>query len=362
MKKILVPGLLLLLILVFTLPACGSAAPATTAAPTQTAAPTTQPPQVIKLKYSTSMAPVEGPTKVATRMLDTIEQKSAGKIKVDRFVGGTLGKANEQLGLVGGGSVDFVSYSMTWAKDQLPLHSYMNWGTGSQAKVLDLMNKLNFEIPETKAILDEECKAKGIKILFFLCVGQNGIIGKPQFTKLADLKGKKIGVVPAYRALDALGLTTVSMNIPDIYEGLAKGVIDAEALALQPMYLLKWHEVSKCFMADGHYSAGQLICVNLKTWDSLSPDLQKIVQDAAADAQKWGCNLVVEDEGKALQAFKDAGLTTGTLPASDTEQMFALEYKFRAKDMIDLCTPIGKVDQAKIILKNLDQITGVKSQ
>jgi len=339
-----------------------AAAPATTAAPSQPAAPATQPAQTYKLKYSTSMAPVEGPTKVATRMLDTIEQKSGGRIKVDRFVGGTLGKANEQLGLVGSGSVDFVSYSLTWAKDQLPLHSYMNWGIGSQAKVLDLMNKLNFEIPETKAILDEECKAKGIKMLFFLCVGQNGLIGKPQFTKLADLKGKKVGVVPAYRALDALGLTTVSMNIPDIYEGLSKGVIDAEALALQPMYLLKWHEVTKCFMSDGHYSAGQLVCMNLKTWDSLSPDLQKIIQDAAAEAQQWGCNLVVEDEGKALKAFKDAGLTTGQLPASDTEQMFALEYKFRAKDMIDLCTPIGKVDQAKVILKNLDKITGVSSQ
>jgi TRAP-type transport system periplasmic protein len=346
LKKVLVSGLLLLLMLVFIFPACGSPS-------------SSQPAQVIKLKYSTSMNATEPPIVIASYYLDQLEKKSNGRIKVEKFVGGTLGKQNEQLGLVSGGSVDFCSISASWIRDKLPLHSYMNWALGGPDVVANIQRKMNFEIAETVAILDKENTDNGIKILTFFNTGQNGIISKVPFTKLADLKGKKIGTAPNYRALDAMGLTTVSMQIPDIYEGLSKGVIDAQALSIAPMAAMKWHEVSKCFMGDRHYAAGQFICINLKTYNGLPADIQKIITETAVDAQKWGAEYDKKNGEDTQEIFKKAGLTVGTLPESDTQQMFTLEYGFRAKDMLDLCTPQGKTEQANIILKNLDKITGV---
>jgi len=308
------------------------------------------------------MAPVEPPIVVAEHFLDLVEQKSNGRIEVERFTGGTLGKSNEQLDLVGGGSVDFASISISWIRDRLPLHSFMNWTIGGQDKPAYIMEQMNFVIPETSKILEKEREENGIKILTFLNVGRNGIIAREPFDTLADLKGKKIGTSPNYRALDSMGLVTVSMQIPDIYEGLAKGVIDAQALALSPMVALKWYEVSKCFMGDGHYSAGQFIGMNLDTWNKLPKDMQKIITESASEAQKWGADYVIQQEEKGLTLFKEAGLKVGVLPESDQQEMYSLEYKFRAQDMLDLCEPKGKVEEAKIILKNLDNLTGVQSQ
>jgi TRAP-type C4-dicarboxylate transport system substrate-binding protein len=344
MKRRLISGLLVLVMLLAVFATACSSTPAPT--------------EVIKLKYSTSMAPVETPVIYANYLLDYLEEESNGKVEVERFVGGTLGKANEHMDLVGGGSVDFCSISLSWVRDKLPLHSYMNWILGGQEVVADLHQQLNRDIPETAQILEQENADAGIKILAFFATGENGIIAREPFNSLADLKGKKIGTSPNYRAIESMGLTTVSMAIPDIYEGLAKGVIDAQCLALAPMAALKWHEVSKCFMGDGHYSGSQFICINLDTWNSLPKDIQDILLKGSEKAEKYSIEYDKKNTEETLQIFRDAGLTVGRLPESDSQQMFELEYQFRAQDMIDLCEPKGKVDEAQIILKHLDEITG----
>jgi TRAP-type C4-dicarboxylate transport system substrate-binding protein len=43
-------------------------------------------PQVIKLKFSTSFFPPEPPCVFANRTLDLVEQKTNGKVKIERFV------------------------------------------------------------------------------------------------------------------------------------------------------------------------------------------------------------------------------------------------------------------------------------
>ena len=156
-----------------------------------------------------------------------------------------------------------------------------------------------------------------------------------------------------------MGLTTVSMQIPDIYEGLSKGIIDAQALSIAPMAAMKWHEVTKCFMGDRHYAAGQFICINLKAFNALPADIQKTITETAVEAQKWGADFDKKNGEDTIDIFKKAGLTVGQIPEADSQQMFKLEYGFRAKDMIDLCTPMGKVAEANVILNNLDKITGV---
>ena len=54
---------------------------------------------VIKLKYSSCYMPFEPPNIQANHCLDLVEQKTNGKVKIERFMGGALGGPGEQLGL-----------------------------------------------------------------------------------------------------------------------------------------------------------------------------------------------------------------------------------------------------------------------
>ncbi|MFC1945984.1 TRAP transporter substrate-binding protein [Chloroflexota bacterium] len=355
MKKLML--MVLALMTLVALPLLIACSSETTQTPATTQPPaTTEPAQVFNLKYSSSMAGVEPPVIYANRLLDIVEERSNGRVKVERFVGGTLGKSSEQLGLVSGGSVDFVSISASWIRNEMPLHSYMNWALGGEEVVANIQNQMNFVIPETKAVLDKENQANNLNILTFWNTGENGIIAREPFTKLDDLKGKKIGTAPNYRALEALGLTTVSMIIPDIYEGLAKGVIDAQCLAITPMAALKWHEVTKCFMADRHYAAGQFFAINLSTWNSLPADIQAIILDASNETRAWALDYDKQNTKDVLEIFRQAGLVVGELPEEDTKKMHTLEYDFRKQDMIDLAGPKGMTAEVEIIFKHLDKL------
>jgi len=302
------------------------------------------------LKFSTSFQAVELPVIVSNRFMDNIEQKSGGRVKFERFVGGVLGKSTEQLALVSSGSVDLVTVNISPYRDKLPLHSYMNWHRGGPEATVGIQNKLMVEIPETKAILDKEDQDNNMKILFAMSTGICGFAARQPFTTLADLKGKKIGGFPNYAALTEMGYNVISVDVSQVYESLKNGVIDAMTLTLVPAVGLKWYEVAKMWMSDGMFASGQYIFINLKTWNSLPPDIQQLFMDEARTAQAFSIEKDKADTQKNLQFFQNYR----QLPDTDTRNMWERQYRILNANMLDTATKQGKEREAKVILNTLD--------
>lgn len=119
------------------------------------------------------------------------------------------------------------------------------------------------------------------------------MINEPKFRDdgVLDLTGVKLRDNPIYHAFfEALNATTASMASTEVYAALEKGVVDATAWTSIGLQDLKWDKFIKYRVDPAFYSTDLGIIVNLDTWNDLSDESKKIIQDT-----------VIEWEGKSYE-------------------------------------------------------------
>jgi tripartite ATP-independent transporter DctP family solute receptor len=96
-----------------------------------------------------------------------------------------------------------------------------------------------------------------------------------------DLKGIKMRSpdTPIYlECWRALGATPVAFNFNKIYEVLKTGQADAQDNPLNVAELLKLYEVQKYISLTSHMWSGFNLIANLKMWQGLPADVQRIIE------------------------------------------------------------------------------------
>jgi len=108
-------------------------------------------------------------------------------------------------------------------------------------------------------------------------------------TKPEDLKGLKIRMMgnPLYvDTMNALGGTGVAMGMPEVYNGIATGVVDG-AENNQPSYVsFNLISVAKYYSFTRHLMIPEILVMSKKVYNSMTPDEQKLVMKLAAEAQQ----------------------------------------------------------------------------
>ncbi|MDX9860955.1 MAG: TRAP transporter substrate-binding protein [Rhodospirillales bacterium] len=108
-------------------------------------------------------------------------------------------------------------------------------------------------------------------------------------TKPEDLKGLKIRMMgnPLYvDTMNALGGTGVAMGMPEVYNGIATGVVDG-AENNQPSYVsFNLISVAKYYSFTRHLMIPEILVMSKKIYNSMTPDEQKLVMKLAAEAQQ----------------------------------------------------------------------------
>ncbi|MGI9951899.1 TRAP transporter substrate-binding protein DctP [Moorellaceae bacterium AZ2] len=315
--------------------------------------------EVIKLKYACTYQKTEEGALIGYKFCDYVEERSGGRVKFERYPGGVLGGAPEILRLVSSGSVDVVSFPHVVFKDELPLSAIPEWSSGAPEKAVEYFNKIFLEIPETSPLLEQEAQEHNIKYLRFVSGGCNVFVSKKEINSLADLKGKKLGAGAAQEAFAKLGVTVVNVTPPDIYEDFSRGIIDVTHMGFGPTVQLKWYEVAKCWVFDGTYTAGNPITVNLNTWNKLPPDIQQIFIEGAKAASDYSIELAKNTREQNIQTLKNAGAVVKELSPAEAQQWFQNIFEYGKKDMLERATKAGKAEQAKIILKHVEEQLGM---
>jgi TRAP-type transport system periplasmic protein len=127
----------------------------------------------------------------------------------------------------------------------------------------------------------------------------------------ADMKGLKVRVQP-----DAIYLATVKgmggspTPIPasEIYTSLQTGVVDGQENPISNIWQRKLHEVQKYIMRTGHITQNQVVAISEDVFQSLKPEVQKIITQAAIDAGDYQNKLIDEIEAQDLESLKKGGM------------------------------------------------------
>ncbi len=106
-----------------------------------------------------------------------------------------------------------------------------------------------------------------------------------------DLTGVKLRDNPIYHAFfEALNATTSSMPSTEVYAALEKGVVDASAWTQIGILDLKWDKFLKYRVDPAFYNTDLGIIFNLDSWNALSAESQKLIQDVIIEWEEKSYN------------------------------------------------------------------------
>jgi tripartite ATP-independent transporter DctP family solute receptor len=171
-------------------------------------------------------------------------------------------------------------------------------------------------------------RRNGLKFLAYGHIGWIGIQNSKREVKTPpDLKGLKIRTMPDSVLVDtmnALGAMGVSMGIPELYSAVQQGVLDGVSTSAQFLYSLKIHEVAKYYIHLKVQTSPAIVLINLKFWNSLSPDIQKVFLEASKNWEKNNDAYYVDNSKKTsddniMGFFKELGVKIYDPSKAETE-------------------------------------------
>jgi len=260
----------------------------------------------------------------AQKFADLLSEKSAGKLKVRLFPGGTLGGDVQTVSALQGGTLDITV-----------LNSGILAAQAADFAMLDFPFLFN-SVEEAHAVIDgpvgqklaAQLDSKGLVGLGYWDLGfRNLTNSKRPVTKLEDMQGLKIRVIqsPIYlETFTALGANPVPMAFPEVYTGLEQHTIDGQENPFTVIEGNKFFEVQKYLSVTGHIFNPQSLIISQKTWSRLNDDEKALIRDAASEAQKFQREVTAASMDKARATLE------GEMAVND----IALEEKDRFRERV----------------------------
>jgi TRAP-type C4-dicarboxylate transport system substrate-binding protein len=320
----------LLLVLVVAVSACGtsesttttSAAPATTA--TTSATPTTAPPTTAPASTDTTAAAFQG---------DPIELKMASMHAPTAPSGLDLEAWAEKIKEATNGTVTIRHYGSSQLIPGPDMPSGIRDGVADIGNSFIFKPEPGFEVGVnlTQLVRGKDL-ADGVRIFDALWAAYPDImqsqwkdfkvlwiipslatilytVDKPVRT-MDDIKGLEIRVPNAITAdfMKSLGASPVSMSTPDWITSLDKGTTDGGATTVGSMYDFRIAEKFKYATIFPMGNSINFLIMNMNSWNKLSPDQQKAIDDSLADARQSAINAWAESETAAKAYSLENGI------------------------------------------------------
>jgi len=325
----------LIIILTATLiPACNNGGGTTT---TDGGGPTTAPPGAITLTLVSGWSdPWNGNVKLH-EFVDRINKESKGKLFINYLGGAEVAPLSETGGLVRDGVFDMALVAPAYYAGLCPPAAMAHFVPPDPTVQRQLGITAQFDTFLRQRM---GCTTPG-----FIWQGESfGIISSQPITS-ADWKGMLIHTLPILTAgLTYCGASTVSLTTAEFYVALERGVADAVP---QPRgsvpYDLRLYEVAKYLLMPELplYTSGPLL-INLKRWDRLPADMQKLITDTLIDMEPGVYKYYVDSMNKYEGEMFKKGVKVTNLTGDDLKRYTFAFTTFAWQDMIRLNGDDGK--------------------
>jgi len=240
-------------------------------------------------------------------MSERLEQLSEGKLTIAVYPSQQLGTERQCLELLQIGSVDMTKVSAGVMEGFAPVYRvfsipYLFADRDHTYRVLD---------SETgRALLDQgnEFMFKG---LCFYDSGSRSFYTKDRpILEPKDLNGLKIRVMSSPTSIDmvkTLGGAATPISWGELYTALQGGVVDGAENNPPSFYLSRHYEVCKYYVLNEHTSIPDVVLISTHTWNRLSANEKKWLEQAARESVIFQRELWMKAEEEALAAVKAAG-------------------------------------------------------
>jgi TRAP-type transport system periplasmic protein len=150
------------------------------------------------------------------------------------------------------------------------------------------------------------------------------ILSRKPIRRLEDLKGLKIRTTAGISTdiLKALGAVPMVVQTAELYTAFQRGMIDGVAIGITDATPYRLQEVGKYCTLAKMYLSSNIFAFNKKTFDKLPPDLKRLLYNMFRFRNQMGERnfYAGENEGKAIEEMKKAGVEMITLPPEELKR------------------------------------------
>jgi len=262
--------------------------------------------KVIKLAHG--LDPTHPVHKAMVFMAQRVAEKSNGTMRVDIYPSEQLGSERECVELLQIGSLGMTKVSCSALEGFVPAMSilslpYIFRSQEHRFKVLE------GEIGKRLLLAGEKYWLRG---LCFYDAGSRSFYTKtkPVMTP-EDLVGLKIRTQESptsMKMVQALGGSPTPIAWGELYTALQQGVVDGAENNAPSFYLSRHYEVCKFYSLDEHTGVPDVLIISTVVWNDLTPEQQRILQEAVDESAQHQKKLWQEATQKALDEVQKAGV------------------------------------------------------
>jgi tripartite ATP-independent transporter DctP family solute receptor len=242
----------------------------------------------------------------ADRFAELVKEKTKGDVVIEMFPSEQLGQATAMIDstILGnqdiyiGGNVEFERFSPGLKALGL------NYAVTSETQFRRILKS-----PVWNELFDQPLDKVGLAVV--ASDWERGpyrvLVSKRPVRNFDDLKGLKLRIAPIdtwRRSWTALGTQVVVLPWNDVYLGLKQGTIDAVTAPMNLVYSMKFTEVAKYIARTDEYWGVLTVVMNKRKLQSLSPENQKALREAAEQAGKEYMAASERDIERDLEKMK----------------------------------------------------------
>lgn len=262
--------------------------------------------QTYKLRASTNLSGTGTIGRGLAKFVELVNEKSGGRIVATANFGAELGNQAEQVEMARTGSLEMVVAAPgtgpgTWVPQLMMFEfPYLFKDNDHYRRVLKGM----------EGEVSNLVKPYGFIALAGQSQGSRHMLTKKPVTTLEDLANMKMrGPNAVYIGMfSRLGAAGTTMDWNEIYTALQTGVVDGMEASPSMINSMKFQDVAKNLTITDHIIACAYYFFNEKWFNSLSPDLQAIVRQAADEAAAYQAVIDDTDQKASLEKMRAEGV------------------------------------------------------
>jgi len=263
--------------------------------------------QPIVIKFSHVVADATPKGQAALKFKEVAEKLLPGKVQVQVFPNSQLFGDAKELEALLLGDVQFIAPSLS---------KFDRYTKKLQVFDLpflfdDIAAVDHFQQSAAGKALLDAMTSKGLKGLGYWHNGMKQLSdNKDKLVRPEDVKGLKFRIQPSdvlEAQFRALGANPQKLAFSEVYQALQTGVVDGQENTWSNIYSQKFHEVQKTIAVTNHGVVDYMVVTNASWWNGLPPDIRKGLEEAMAEATKYGNGLASEINERDRKRVAEAG-------------------------------------------------------
>lgn len=271
--------------------------------------------------------------RLARKFAQEVEKRTHGALTFEIYPAGSLMKAKQQFDAMSRGALDMSVFPLAYQGGKIPMVNI----TLMPALITSYEQGLRWKTAPIGKELVKTLEQHGVKIITWVWQAGGNVSRGKAILNPEDVRGMKVrGAGKSIEVmLKAAGGAIVSIPSSEAYSAMQTGVVDALWTSSASLVSYRLYEVAKNLTTardKTFWFMFEPLLMSKSTYDSLTPEQQKIVTEVGASLEPFVVRSAKEDDQRVAEVYKKAGVAVHDMDAASFAKWRKLAKESAWKD------------------------------